>query len=157
MSPINPENMKTSILIVLLTLAGLACTQMEQEEQQNAVLEKIAKSAAYEKLYQAQGTLLLGLVSDQYDLEAIGVLLKSKVNVDVCDWRAKDLSSIRGAAEYQKHNCQLRFTEAQLKAAYPDFFKGANAEHWQDLQRRYELQHGLSLSQKLIEISRHKN
>jgi hypothetical protein len=149
--------MKNSFLLVLLTLAGLACTQTEQAEEQAFLLEKIANSQVYAKLYQAQSTMLTGLAADQYDLEKIGILLKSKVNRDVCDWTPSELNGIRGAAEYQSHTCQLRTAETKLKAAFPDFFKSAKANDWQDLQRSYELQYGRSLNQKLLEVIRHKN
>jgi hypothetical protein len=149
--------MKTTIVMVLLIIAGLACTQTEQAEEQAFLLEKITNSQAYANLYQAQSTMLIGLATDQYDLDAIGILLKTKVGHDVCDWTASELNAIRGAADYQSHTCQLRAAETKLKAIYPDFFKRVKASDWQDLQRSYELQHGLSFNQKLLEVIRQKN
>jgi hypothetical protein len=149
--------MKTTIILTLLMLAGLACTPQEQVDENTYLLEKIVASQAYAQLYQAQSTMLIGLAADRYDMDAIGILLKTKVGHDVCDWKPSDLNGIRGAAYYQNHTCQLRAAETKLRATYPDFFKSAKASDWQDLQRSYELQHGLSFNQKLLEIIRQKN
>ncbi len=138
-------------------LAGLACTPQDQVDKDTFLLEEIVASQAYAQLYQAQSTMLTGLAADRYDMSAIGILLKTKVGHDVCDWKPSEMNGIRGAADYQSHTCQLRAAETKLRATYPEFFKTAKASDWQDLQRSHELQYGLSLNQKILEIIRQKN